>query len=334
MRKFNTVRMMVVGVLALGAFALCISGMAIAETKYPTGPVRLTVSYSAGGSTDAAARMLVPYLQKELGVSVWVQNLPGAGGEIGWTTLFRSKPDGYTIGFINMPAMNLVTAARDTAYEPILGGFDAVGVNISDPNTIMVKRDDARFNTIKDLIEYAKKHPGELVLGADGPLSDDHLAMYKIEQATGVKFTYVPYDGGAPSAKALMGGETDVLISNSFDAIKFEENLKALAVLWPERYPLIPDVPSFKEQIGIEIVGSSTRGICAPAGVPPGVLAKLKQAFYAATTNPEYIKEATKRGLTLIKPRIGGGFGKMIEDEEKAVGKLLHFFVEAGYIKR
>lgn len=334
MRKFSMGRLIVLGVLVLGLSALFLSGMAIAEREYPTGPVRLTVSYAAGGSTDAAARMLIPYLEKELGVPVWVQNLPGAGGEIGWTTLSRSKPDGYTIGFINMPAINLVAAARDTAFEPILENFDAIGVNISDPNTIMVRRDDERFNTVNDLIEYAKQNPGELVLGADGPLSDDQLAMYKIEQATGAKFTYVPYKGGAPAAKALMGAETDVLISNCFDVLQFEEHLKALAVLWPERYPLIPDVPTLQEETGIEIVGASTRGVCASAGIPAGVLAKLKQAFYAATTNPEYIKEATERNLTLIEPRIGGDFGKMIEDEERAVGELLDFFVEAGYIKK
>jgi len=333
-RKFSMGRLIVLGVLVLGLSALFLSGMAIAEREYPTGPVRLTVSYAAGGSTDAAARMLIPYLEKELGVPVWVQNLPGAGGEIGWTTLSRSKPDGYTIGFINMPAINLVAAARDTAFEPILENFDAIGVNISDPNTIMVRRDDERFNTVNDLIEYAKQNPGELVLGADGPLSDDQLAMYKIEQATGAKFTYVPYKGGAPAAKALMGAETDVLISNCFDVLQFEEHLKALAVLWPERYPLIPDVPTLQEETGIEIVGASTRGVCASAGIPAGVLAKLKQAFYAATTNPEYIKEATERNLTLIEPRIGGDFGKMIEDEERAVGELLDFFVEAGYIKK
>ena len=334
MRKLSMARLIAVGVLALGVSALCLSGMAIAEKEYPTGPIRLTVSYSAGGSTDAAARMLIPYLEKELGVPLWVQDLPGAGGEIGWTTLSRSKPDGYTIGFINMPAINLVAAARDTAYEPILENFDAIGVNISDPNTIMVRRDDERFDTVNDLIEYAKQHPGELVLGADGPLSDDQLALYKIEQATGAKLTYVPYKGGAPSAKALMGGETDVLISNCFDVLKFEEHLKPLAVLWPERYPLIPDVPTFKEETGIEIVGSSTRGICAPAGTPPQALAKLQQAFSSVATNPEYMKEATKRGLTLIEPRIGTEFGKMIEDEERALVELLDFFVEAGYIKK
>jgi tripartite-type tricarboxylate transporter receptor subunit TctC len=231
-----------------------------------------------------------------------------------------------------MPAINLVAAARDTAYEPILENFDAVGVNISDPNTVLVKRDDDRFNTISDLVEYAKQKPGELVLGADGPLSDDQLAVYKIEQATGAKFTYVPYDGGAPSAKALMGGETDVLITNCFDVLKFEEHLRALAVLWPERYPLIPDVPTFKEEMGIQLVGASTRGVAAPAGVPSGALAKLKQAFYAATSNPEYIKEAKNRGLTLIEPRIGGDFAKMIEDEEESVVELLDFFVEGGYL--
>jgi len=334
MKRRSKGKFKVVGVVLAGLIILSCTGLAIAQKKYPTDTIAVTVAYKAGGSTDAAVRMILPYLEKELKTSMYVKNLPGAGGEIGFTGLATSKPDGYTIGMINLPAVNLVAAARETRYEPIVEHFAPIGVNISDPNTIMVRKDDSRFNTIKDLIDYAKAHPGEIILGADGPLSDDQLSMYKIEEAMGVKFTYIPYAGGAPAAKALIGGETDVLISNCFDAIKWEENTKALAVLWPERYELIPHVPTFKEETGVEVVGGSTRGFSAPAGTPPEILARLRLAFYEVTTNPEYIKEAKKRGLTLIEPKIGDDFGKVIRKEEEAISTLLKYFIEGGYIKK
>jgi len=317
-----------------GIVVFSLGSMGMAGLKYPERMVTMTVSYSAGGSTDAAARTILPYLEDELGVTMYIKNLPGAGGEIGWTTLATSKPDGYTIGFINLPAIILIAAARDTRYEPVTENFAPIGVNICDPNTVLVRDDDPRFSTLEELIDYAKAHPGEVIVGADGPLSDDQLALYKIEKATGARFSFTPYAGGAPAAKALLGGESDVLITNCFDALKWEEGTNCLAVLWPERYELIPDVPTFKEQTGIEIMGASTRGIAAPVGVPGEVLAKLRLAFYNAATNPEYIEDAKKRGLTLIKPMIGEEFGKMIKDEEEAVADLLNYFVEGGYIKK
>lgn len=268
-------------------------------SAFPTKPITLIVAYSAGGSTDVAARTMGVYLEKYLGQPVVVKNLPGAGGQIGWTNLATAKPDGYTIGFINMPALQMVNAARENvAYDPV-DSFAAIGCNINDPNTIMVRKDDDRFKTIEDLIEYGKKHPKELVCGADGPLSDDQLAMVKIEKATGAKFTYVPYSGAAKAHAALLGKHSDFIITNTHDVIQYKDSQRCLVQLWKERYYMNPDTPTFKEVFGVEITGSSTRAFAAPVKVPEDRLTVLRDAFKKAAHDPEYIERAKKIGLTL-----------------------------------
>ncbi|MBW2307087.1 MAG: tripartite tricarboxylate transporter substrate binding protein [Deltaproteobacteria bacterium] len=257
------------------------------------------LSYKAGGSTDVAARTMGPFLEKYLGQPIVVLNLPGAGGQVGWTKLARSKPDGYTIGFINMPALNMVYSAREgVLYHPVKS-WDPIGCNIIDPNTVMVRIDDDRFKIIQDLIEYARKNPGKVICGADGPLSDDQLAMVKIQKATGVKFSYVAYNGAAPAHAALLGKHSDFIITNTQDTIIYKDKERCLVQLWKERYHMNPNTPTFKEVFGKELIGSSTRGIVAPAGVPADRLKILRDAFKKAAHNPEYKERAKKVGLTL-----------------------------------
>ena len=268
-------------------------------SAFPTKPITLIVAFSAGGSTDVAARTMGLYLEKYLGQPIVVKNYPGAGGQIGWTKLAMAKPDGHTIGFINMPALQMVKAARENvAFDPVKS-FAAIGCNINDPNTVLVRRDDDRFKTIKDLIEYAKKNPGKLICGADGPLSDDQLAMVKMEKATGAKFSYVAYSGSAKAHAALLGKHADFTVTNTFDVIKYKDKERCLVQFWKERYYMNPDTPTFKEVFGTEIIGSSTRAFAAPAKVPVDRLTVLRNAFEKAANDPEYLARAKKIGLTL-----------------------------------
>ncbi len=268
-------------------------------SAFPTKPITLIVAYSAGGSTDVAARTMAPYLEKLLGQPIVVKNYPGAGGQIGWTKLAMAKPDGHTIGFINMPALQMVNAARkNVAYDPV-DSFAAVGCNINDPNTVMVRKDDDRFQKIQDIIDYGKKNPGKLVCGADGPLSDDQLALVKMEKATGAKFTYVSYPGAAKAHAALLGKHSDFMITNTHDVIQHKDNERCLVQFWKERYYMNPDTPTFEEVYGTKITGSSTRAFAAPIKVPEDRLTVLRDAFAKAAKNPEYIAKAKKIGLTL-----------------------------------
>ena len=268
-------------------------------SAFPTKPITLIVAYGAGGSTDVAARTMGLYLEKYLGQPIVVKNYPGAGGQIGFTKLAMAKADGHTIGFINLPAMHMNKHARENVtYDPVTS-FAPIGCNIIDPNTVLVRKDDDRFKTIQDLIEYAKKNPGKVICGADGPLSDDQLAMVKMEKATGVKFTGVYYSGSAKAHAALLGKHSDFIVTNTFDVIRYKDKERPLVQFWKERYYMNPDTPTFKEAFGTEIIGSSTRAFAAPAKVPADRLKVLRDAFKKAADDPEYQAKAKKIGLTL-----------------------------------
>jgi len=296
--------------------------MSSPAAAFPDKPVTMIVAYKAGGSTDVAARTLGIYLEKYLGQPLVVQNLPGAGGQVGWTKLAMAKPDGYTIGFINLPAINMVYAAREgVAYHPV-SSFAPIGCNIIDPNTIMVRKDDDRFKTLKDLIEYARKNPGKLICGADGPLSDDQLAMVKVQRATGVKFSFVAYNGSAPAHQALLGKHSDFIITNTQDVTIYKDKERCLVQFWKERYHMNPDTPTFKEVFGTEMIGSSTRGLAAPVKVPEDRLKVLRDAFKKTAENPEFLEKAEKVGLTLAWMD-AQEFGQFMKDLQSDVDSLI-----------
>jgi tripartite-type tricarboxylate transporter receptor subunit TctC len=327
----NNVKKIMVMVLIIG-FLICGTTM-MASADFPDHTIRLIVAYSAGGSSDTLARTMAQYWEKELGVNIYVENLPGAGAEIGFTALARANPDGYTVGIINLPALNLLNAARETAYHPV-DSYDAIGVHVQDPNVMAARIDDERFQDFNDVVEFAKEHPGELIVGADGPLSDDQLGLYKVLLEEDIVVTYIPYDGGAPAKQALLSGEIDIVVENAFDVIRHEEAVNSLVTLWDERYHMIPDVPTYKELRGVELVGSSTRGIAAPAGIPEDRLQILRETWEAAVNNPEHIEDCIKRGITLIDPvKVGEEFKEVMISTQEDVDSLLPFFREMGYIE-
>lgn len=315
----------------------------LAAPKYPDVEVpttiRVIVAYNAGGSSDALARVTLPRWEqaiKELtgkSASAIVVNLPGAGGEVGWTSLSHAQPDGSTIGIINLPAVSIVQAARDAGFEPWLEKFTALGVNVIDPNVIRLGT-RSKYNTLAEAIEAAKQNPGSVTVGADGPLSDDHVAMYAVEKATGAKFTFIPYPGGSPANRSFMSGEVDIAIGNVFDHVKTKTSAKEAAVMLNERYPLIEDVPTVKELLGIEIGEfGSTRGYATPTGTPEALVNVYREAFDITFSDEKFKKDAMERNITIVKPRIGDDFTKLMQENEKNTQDLLQLFIDGGFIK-
>lgn len=305
-----------------------------AVEKYPfEEPICAIVAYSPGGGTDIMARQMLPFLEKELGTSMYIKNLPGASAEIGFTALATAKPDGYTIGIINMPGIAIRGRQRGSYYMPLLEHYDTIGINVYDPGIVIVRRDDPRFPTLNALVDYVKAHPGKVILGSMGPLSDDHLALSVIETALGLEFAYIPYKDTASAVTALMGEETDVMLGNVSELFAIEERCKALATLWPERAEALPDVPTFKEETGVEIVSAGSRGWVAPAGTPPDRLTILREAFYKVATSPEYVEDAKTRGISIAKVRGGDEFSELILGLDEVVDKAYEYFKARGYIE-
>jgi tripartite-type tricarboxylate transporter receptor subunit TctC len=309
-----------------------------ANVKLPS-TIRVIVAYNAGGSSDALARMTLPYWEKAIldltgkKVNAVVVNLPGAGGEIGWTSLAYTQKDGSTIGVINLPAVPLVEAARKAGFSPWLEKFAPLGVNVIDPNVIRLAK-SSKYGSLMEALAAAKAKPGSVTVGADGPLSDDHLAMYAVAQKAGAEFSFIPYAGGAPANRALQSGEVDIAIGNVFDHIQTKDSQKDAAIMWSSRYELIPDVPTIKEALGIDVGElGSTRGFAVVSGAPKDLIEVYQEAFRISFKDADYLENAKKRNITVVEPQIGERFGKTMKEQQALVGDLIQYFVKGGYIK-
>jgi tripartite-type tricarboxylate transporter receptor subunit TctC len=317
---------------------------AVASPKYADvelpSTIRVIVAYNAGGSTDALARMTLPFWEKAIleltgkKANAVVVNLPGAGGEIGWTSLAHTQRDGSTIGIINLPAVPLVEAARKAGFSPWIEKFAPLAVNVIDPNVIRLAK-SSKFGSLKEAVEAAKAKPGSVTVGADGPLSDDHLAMYALSQKMGAEFAFIPYAGGAPANRALQSGEVDIAIGNVFDHLQTKDSEKEAAIMWSSRYGMIPDVPTLKESLGVDVGElGSTRGFAVAAGSPEDLIEVYREAFRIAFKDAEYLEGAKKRNITVVEPKIGEEFGKTMKQQQALVGELIEYFIKGGYIKR
>jgi tripartite-type tricarboxylate transporter receptor subunit TctC len=259
------------------------------------------VAYPAGGSTDVAARIVAAIAEKELGQSIVVINKGGAGGQVGWTEMTRQKPDGYYIGFINLPALNTVILDPDRKAAFSADAFVPVINQVLDPGIIWVKA-DSPYKTLKDLLEAAKKNPNKISAGTTGILSDDHLAILMVEEASpGSLFRIVHFEGGAPQMTAVLGGHVDVAFDNVgtvFRRIRTGE-VRALAVMDTQRSRFLPEVQTMPELGYPTVISSSTRGIAVPKGTPPAVIKRLEQALKKAMEDPEHVKKMEDAGLAL-----------------------------------
>jgi len=282
--------------LLIGLFA----GLVSAQT-FPAKPVQLMVAYPAGGSTDIAARIVAAIAEKDLGQSMVVVNKGGAGGQVGWTEMSRAKPDGYYIGFINLPALNTVILDPDRKAAFNVDAFVPVINQVLDPGIIWVKG-DSPYKNLKDLLDAAKKNPNKISAATTGILRDDHLAILMMEEAApGALFRIVHFEGGAPVMTAVMGGHIECAFDNVgsvFRRIRTGE-LRALAVMDTQRSPFIPDVPTMRELGYPTVISSSTRGIAVPKGTPQPVIKRLEQSLKKAMDDPEHLKKMEEAGLQL-----------------------------------
>ncbi len=301
-------------IFSLVAVLILALGVSAYPQTYPTKPVMLMVAYPAGGSTDVGARIVAFIAEKELGQSIVVLNKAGAGGQVGFTELAKQKADGYYIGFINLPAINTIILDPDRKATFTIDTFTPIINQVLDPGVIYVKP-DTPYKNLKDLVDDAKKRPGEIRAGTTGILSDDHMAILMLEEAARVKFRIVHFDGDTPQVTALLGGQIDVSFLNVgglTPRVKAGQ-LRVLAVMDKERSKFYPDVPTSVEQGYPAVISSSTRGIVGPKGLPEPIVKKLQAVFKKAIENPEHMEKMDKAGLA-IKMMMGEEYAKYFRE--------------------
>jgi tripartite-type tricarboxylate transporter receptor subunit TctC len=269
--------------------------------QYPTRPVQLMVAFPAGGGTDVAARIVAAIAEKHLGQQIVVLNKGGAGGQVGWTEMSRQKPDGYYLGFINLPALNTVILDPERRASFGVDAFVPLINQVLDPGVIWV-RADSPYKSLKDLLEAAKRTPGKISAATTGILSDDHLAILMVEEAyPGALFRVVHLEGGAQQITAILGGHIDVAFDNVGGIVRRVRSgeIRALAVMDSQRSKFLPEVPTTPELGYPSVISSSTRGIAAVKGTPPAVIKKLEEVLRKAMEDPEHVKKMEDAGLAL-----------------------------------
>ena len=289
---------------------------------FPNRPVQLMVAYPAGGSTDIAARIVAAIAEKSLGQPIVVVNKGGAGGQVGWTELVRQKPDGYYIGYINLPATNTVILDPDRKAIFTEKDFTPIINQVLDPGIIWV-RADSPFKTLQDLFDGAKKSPNTIRAATTGILSDDHLAILMAEEAApGAIFRIVHLEGGAAQLKEIMAGNIDVAFDNVGGVVRriASGEVRALAVMDNERSKFLPDVPTTKELGYPTILSNSTRGIAGPKGMPEPALGKLREVLKKAMDDPEHVSKLETQGLGL-KIMVGEEYAKYFADTHERAKK-------------
>ena len=282
----------------------------LAGADYPTKPVQLVVAYPAGGSTDVAARIVAAIAKKELGQPLVVVNKTGADGQAGWTEIARRKPDGYHIGFINLPGTNTVILDPERKAAFGLDAFTLIINQVLDPGVIWVKA-DSPYRSLIDVIEAAGMSPNKISVATTGSLSDDHLATLMVEESAGVVFRIVHFEGGAPMRTAVLEGHVEVAFDNVSSIVKRLKTgeVRALAVMDTERSKFLPDVPTTVELGFPSVISSSTRGIAGPKGLPEPVVKKLQDVFQKAMEHPDHVKRIEKAGLA-VKVMVGDDYAK------------------------
>ncbi len=279
-----------IAVLAwLAAIAVC-SGSVIPAiaAEYPARAINLIVPWAAGGSTDTCMRVLAENASKHLGQPVIVENKPGGGGTVGPATMAATaKPDGYTISQIPLGVFRLPHTMK-TTWDP-LTDFTYI-IQLTGYTYGIVVKKDAPWNTLKELVDFAKANPGKVTYATPGVGVMQHVTMEKLARKEGIKWIHVPQKGGIEVITATLGGHVMVGAETSGWAPQVESgDLRLLAVWTGQRTKKWPDVPTLKE-LGYDIVAYSPFGIAGPKGMAPQVVKTLHDAFKKAMDEPSFQK--------------------------------------------
>ena len=293
---------------------------------FPDRAIKLIVPWAAGGDTDLIFRPLVPLMQKYLGQPVVIANVGGASGTVGEREAAGAAPDGYTVfGAHDYIHSVYFAGITDIKYSK---AFEPVCLIASTPSVITVGAKTS-WKTFKDLVEDAKKRPGEIIVGATlGSTSQYSIAL--AGKAAGVKFKYVPYDGTAKRMNALLGGHIQVADSNLTQKSKVEAGLlRFLANMADKRTKGLEEVPTLKE-LGYNVEYSVNRGLMVPKGTPADVISKLNDACQKATQEPEYEKALLLQGTSVryMGPKDYAAYLQKTDEQTKEIAKDL------GLLKR
>jgi tripartite-type tricarboxylate transporter receptor subunit TctC len=281
-------------IIAGGAVA---ASMALpARAAYPEKPVRYIIAFAPGGESDIAARFQQGIWRKKFSQELVIESKPGAGGALAWSQLNTMPGDGYTIMGTNLPHIVLQPLEGNVQYKT----EDITNVNFFNytPDGIVV-RAESPFKTYQDLLAAARAKPGTLNFAGSGSNSANHAAHARLNQAVGIKTTYVAFKGTGDLLSSLLGGHVDGAMSYSSLALAQKGKTRLLAVATPQRLPYFPDTPTFRE-LGIDWVDGAYRGVGVPKSTPEDVRKRVSEIFSEIGRDAEFRTQMTGQGLEIV----------------------------------
>jgi tripartite-type tricarboxylate transporter receptor subunit TctC len=272
-------RRLVATSLALGALVVATAPTVVpaAAQEFPAKPVELIIPFGPGGSHDLTARAVASVAHQYLGQPLLVVLKPGGGGAIGSQHVIRAKPDGHTLLFGGTGPNTIFALVQKAPIGP--DQFQPIA-RINYSATILAARKDAPYQSLREMVEWAKKNPGKLNFANTGPWGAADFPMRLIGKAAGFEYNNIPHDGGGPALLAVLGGHADATFG--FTAQLLPQlgagKVRALAVTDTKRLAVLKDLPTAKEQ-GVDVTFTMWRAVLAPKGTPPAIVEKLEAAF-------------------------------------------------------
>jgi tripartite-type tricarboxylate transporter receptor subunit TctC len=310
-RQFNKT----IGAILATGLSLPASDAVAQDTR----PVRIVVPFAPGGSNDIVGRSMAQQLSIRMKRSVMVDNMPGAGGAIGSSSVARAEPDGNTLLLISS-TFTMNASVMKLSYDPVKS-FTPVAMLGMGPSVIVVAA-SLPVNSIKELIDYSKKNPGKVYFGSAGVASFQHFAIELFKLRTGADLTVVHYKGGGPALIDLAAGHVHVSLGSLIQMQTFLRagKIKLLGIAGHRRVDLIPDVPTLKET-GVDVEVSNWWGLLAPAGTPASVVDRLNREANAALVEPEMKKRFASEGADAM-PMSRAEFEKFMAEETAKWAKV------------
>ena len=273
-----------------------------AQDAFPSRPLRILVPYSAGGTSDAAARLVAEPLGKQLGQSVIVENRGGAGGLVATEAFFKLPPDGYTLLLTGAGPVAIIPPTKHVSYEMERDALP-LGLIWRSPQMLAINT-KLPFKSIAELVAYAKANPGKLTFGSAGVGALTHLSIELLKRQAGIDVTHVPHRSTGGTLPALIGGHIDATFGDvSILAPQVRERtIAALAIAAPTRSALVPDLQTMAEAGLPGVEAENWYGLVVAREVPAAVASRLAAAMLAAQNDPAYQQSLSRQGATTGGP--------------------------------
>jgi len=300
---------------------------------YPSKDIRMIIPWGAGGGTDGIVRKLGTIAEKDIGQSIYAENIEGGISATGIMQVMKARPDGYTLGALTYDSVVTVPwQGLLPTYK--LDKLKLIARVTSEPDAIIVAS-DSPYKSVSDLVASAKENPGKIKVGIQNTGSRLHLAMLQFQQLTGTEFKLIAYPGGAaPQKEAILSDEVDVVATSmgDFSALLEGGDVRGLVEFSDNRNPTFPDVPTAKEE-GVDLQIGSFIVLTAPADTPDDVIAKVEANYKAALESDEFQEWVSKVG---VSPNWLGSdeVTAWAEETQKTLFDQMQALVDQGVIKK